>query len=297
MPEAAYITIREVERMQIVRSVEEMRRVCREVANSGCTIGFVPTMGALHAGHLSLVRRSRAECDVTVASIFVNPKQFAANEDFSRYPRSFDEDCRMLEREGVAAVFAPTAEEMYSGNAMTLINPGEIGERLDGVSRPGHFTGVTTVVAKLFNIVAPTRAYFGQKDAAQLAVLRRVVGDLNFNVELVACPTVREADGLAMSSRNRYLTQTKRKQARSLYLALRRVAAMVAIGELNAAQLMDAAHSTLAAEPDVRIDYIALVSPETLLPVERAMPDTLFAIAAWVGETRLIDNWIVGEAL
>jgi pantoate--beta-alanine ligase len=283
--------------LQVIETIEEMRRVCREFLRAGKRIGFVPTMGALHDGHLSLVRLSRVECDVTVASIFVNPKQFGPSEDFSRYPRTFAEDCRLLEAEGVAIVFAPTAEEMYPSGDSFLVEPGEIATRLDGASRPGHFTGVATVVAKLFHIVAPTRAYFGSKDAMQVTVLRRMVRDLNFDTHLVACPIVREPDGLALSSRNRYLSEAEREQALSLSRTLRQVAAMVDDGVTEAAKLIAAAEKILGQQPDARIDYIALVDPDTLLPIEAAVPGALFAIAAWIGKTRLIDNWTIGNSI
>lgn len=275
--------------MRIVTGVREMQRVCRELRVGG-VVGFVPTMGALHEGHLSLVRRARAECGVVVASIFVNPLQFGAGEDLARYPRTFEADCAALEAEGVALLFAPEAAEMYPGGAVTTVTVAGIGDRLDGASRPGHFAGVATVVAKLLHVVAPGRAYFGQKDAAQLAVLRRMVRDLNFDVELVACAIVRDADGLALSSRNRYLSEGERVQALALRRSLMAMERMIARGERESAALVREGMLVLDA---VRVDYLAVVDAETLLPVTAAETGALVAVAAWVGGTRLIDNFVV----
>ena len=279
--------------MQIVRGVREMQRVCRELRLGGAVLGLVPTMGALHAGHLSLVRRARAECDVVAVSIFVNPLQFAPGEDLARYPRTFAEDCALLEAAGVEVVFAPETEEMYPAGAVTTVTVGEIGDRLDGVSRPGHFTGVATVVAKLLHVVGPGRAYFGQKDAAQLAVLRRMVRDLNFDLELVGCEIVRDADGLALSSRNKYLDAVERAQALVLRRSLLAIEQSIAGGERASAALLREGLRVLDAVEGVRVDYLAVVDAETLKPVATADAGTLVAVAAWVGETRLIDNFLV----
>jgi pantoate--beta-alanine ligase len=247
-------------------------------------------MGALHEGHLSLVRRARAECGIVTASIFVNPLQFGPNEDFAKYPRTFEDDCSQLAAEGVDLLFAPSPAEMYPQGAVTTISVEGIGNRLDGASRPGHFTGVATVVAKLFNVVKPGRAYFGQKDAAQLAVLRQMVRDLNIDVEVVGCPIVRDADGLALSSRNRYLSTGERMRALALRRALRRIEDMIAGGTTESETLLREGRAELK---DLRVDYVAVVDARTLLPVARATPGTLVAVAAWVGETRLIDNFLV----
>jgi pantoate--beta-alanine ligase len=281
--------------MQIVTSVVEMQRVCRELRANGAVLGFVPTMGALHAGHLSLVRRARAECDVVAASIFVNPLQFGPTEDFSQYPRMFTVDCELLEAEGVKVLFAPEATEMYSAGAVTTVTVGEIGERLDGASRPGHFTGVATVVAKLLHVVRPARAYFGQKDAAQLAVLRAMVRDLNFDVSVVGCEIVRDADGLALSSRNRYLSEVERGRALALRGSLLAMERMIADGERSSAALMREGMRVLDVVDGVRVDYLAVVNAETLAPVLTADSGALVAVAAWVGRTRLIDNFLVGQ--
>ena len=276
--------------MQIIRTVEEMQRVARGQGRKG-TIGLVPTMGALHEGHLSLVRRARSECDAVVATIFVNPLQFGANEDLDKYPRTFEADCEQLDRERVDFLFAPAAEEMYRSAATTIIDVGPLGTRLDGASRPGHFVGVATVVAKLFHIVMPDRAYFGQKDAAQLAVIRQMVRDLNFSLEVVACPIVRDEDGLALSSRNRYLTDQERETALILSRTLAEVGKSIREGVREADALL-----ALHVPPFMQgfgLDYLVIVDPDTLLPVPQATSGTLVAIAAKVGSTRLIDNLLV----
>lgn len=278
--------------MRIVSDVQEMQWLCREFRASGAVLGLVPTMGALHEGHLSLVRRARGECSVVVASIFVNPLQFGPSEDFARYPRTFADDCAALEREGVGVVFAPDASEMYPAGTVTMISVPGVGDRLDGTSRPGHFTGVATVVTKLLHIVGPARAYFGQKDAAQLAVLRRMVRDLNFDVKLVGCPIVRDSDGLALSSRNAYLSASHRQQALILRRSLLAIEQMIADGERNRNRLIQRGREVFSEDPSVRIDYLAIVDADTLLPVETTVAGTLVAVAAWVGDTRLIDNFI-----
>jgi len=252
-------------------------------------------MGALHEGHLSLVRVARAASDCVVTSIFVNPTQFGPNEDLAKYPRSLERDCEMLEGEGVDFVFAPSVEEMYPTGAMTWVTVVELSRKLDGGSRPGHFRGVTTVVAKLFHIVEPDKAFFGQKDAAQVAVIRRMVRDLKFPVEIVVCPIVREADGLAMSSRNAYLNAEDRKRALVLHLSLTRVQELVRGGERNAARLMAAGKDELARERGVRLDYFEIVDPETLDAVQDIGKGALVAVAAYVGTTRLLDNILLRQ--
>jgi pantoate--beta-alanine ligase len=279
--------------MQVLSTVHEMRAACRAVRKSGQSLALVPTMGALHAGHIALVRAARAKCDVVAASIFVNPTQFGPNEDFSKYPRTFEKDCALLEAEGVALLFAPQSEEMYPKGASTFVEVEGVGDRLDGRSRPGHFRGVATVVAKLFHIVGPHKAFFGQKDAAQVAVLRSMVRDLNFPLDLVVCPTVRELDGLALSSRNRYLSAEERGRALVLSRALNVIAAAYGAGQKDVARLLEAGHSVLATEPDVRIDYLEIVNADTLLPLTEAVPGALVAVAAYLGATRLIDNTLL----
>jgi pantoate--beta-alanine ligase len=279
--------------MQIIPSVAGLRAWSLAQRKAGQTVGLVPTMGALHEGHRSLVQRARAECGAVAVSIFVNPTQFGPNEDFSRYPRTFEADCALLEAEGVDVIFAPESAEMYPPGATTFVEVEGLSDRLDGQSRPGHFRGVATIVAKLFLAAEPDRAYFGQKDAAQVAVLRRMVADLGLPVELVVCPIVREPDGLAMSSRNRYLSGEERKRALVLRRALNAVEAAFAAGERSAGRLIDLARREFSTQPEVRIDYIAAVDWSSLLPVGTATSGTLFAVAAWVGQTRLIYNLIL----
>jgi pantoate--beta-alanine ligase len=239
------------------------------------------------------VRAARAQCDVVAASIFVNPTQFGPNEDLAKYPRTFEQDCALLKAEGVALLFAPQPEEMYPAGASTFVEVEGVGDRLDGASRPGHFRGVATIVAKLFHIVGPDKAFFGQKDAAQVAVLRSMVRDLNFDLELVVCPTVREPDGLALSSRNRYLSASERARALVLSRALDVITAKYHAGEKDVARLLEAGRGVMATEPAVRIDYFAIVDWETLLPLTEARAGALAAVAAHVGSTRLIDNTLL----
>lgn len=247
-------------------------------------------MGALHVGHLSLVRAAHASSEVVAASIFVNPTQFGPNEDLAKYPRSFERDCGLLEHEGVEMVFAPSVEEMYPAGAVTWVTVEGMSDKLDGKSRPGHFRGVTTVVSKLFHIVEPDTAFFGQKDAAQVAIIRRMVRDLNLAVEIVICPIVRELDGLAMSSRNAYLDAVHRKQALVLSRSLRKIEQLTERGEIDAAKLAAAGREEFASEPSVRLDYFEVVDPETLEHVADVSNGALVAVAAYVGTTRLIDN-------
>jgi len=279
--------------MQVIRTVVELRSWSRRAHQAGQTVGLVPTMGALHEGHLSLVRAAKASCGAVAASIFVNPTQFGPNEDFALYPRTFEADCAMLEAEGVDIVFAPTPEEMYPAGAATFVEVAGLSDRLDGQSRPGHFRGVATVVAKLLIGAEPDRAFFGQKDAAQVAVLRRMIADLCLPVELVVCPIVREPDGLAMSSRNRYLSAEERRKALILSGALQAVQKSIETGETRAGELVGVAREVFSSEPEVRVDYIAAVDWAALQPVEKIASGTLFAVAAYVGSTRLIDNFVV----
>src|SRR5580698_615949 len=250
--------------MLIFKTIAEAQSACAQLRGEGRILGLVLTMGALHEGHLSLVRAAKAECDIAAVSIFVNPTQFGPNEDFSKYPRTFEQDCALLEREGVDLIFAPTVDDMYPAGASTFVLVEGVSDRLDGASRPGHFRGVTTVVSKLFHIICPHKAFFGQKDAAQVAVLRKMVRDLNFPLRLVVCPIVREDNGLAMSSRNRYLSERERLQALVLRRALVQIEKRASEGEMSSRTLMEMARNVFASEPDVRIDYIAVVDPETL---------------------------------
>lgn len=280
--------------MQILHTVEELRTWSRARRCEGGQVGLVPTMGALHAGHASLIRAAARACPGRVAvSIFVNPTQFGPNEDFARYPRSFGTDCALAKSEGATVVFAPSVEEIYPADAAAFVEVEGLSDRLDGKSRPRHFRGVATVVTKLLIAAEPDLTFLGQKDAAQVAVLRRLVSDLRLGTKLVICPIVREADGLALSSRNTYLSGEERKQALVLSRAVRRVEALAGGGEWRRDVLIDAARAVFAEEPKVRLDYVELVNWETLLPVSAARPGTLFAVAARVGATRLIDNAVL----
>jgi pantoate--beta-alanine ligase len=280
--------------MEILRTVHELRERARAERCAGNTIGIVPTMGALHEGHGSLIRAAKDQCGWVVATIFVNPTQFGPNEDYSRYPRTFEADCALAKADGASVIFAPSVEELYPAGAATFVEVEGLSGRLDGASRPGHFRGVATVVSKLLIATEADLAIFGQKDAAQVAVLRRMVMDLRLPAKIVVCPIVREPDGLALSSRNVYLSATERAQALALSRSVRHVESKVAMGERRAPMLIAEARKIFAAEAAVRVDYIELVDWDTLLPVETAGPGTLFAVAAFVGSTRLIDNTILG---
>jgi pantoate--beta-alanine ligase len=279
--------------MKTISSVAEMTALAKEAKRAGKRVGLVPTMGALHAGHISLVGAGRTQTDVLVTSVFVNPKQFGPKEDFGKYPRTLEKDSELLAAAGVDYLFFPSVEEMYPKDSSTWVTVEGISDKLDGQSRPGHFRGVTTVVSKLFNIVVPDLAFFGQKDAAQVTIIRKMVRDLNFDVHVVVCPTVRESDGLAMSSRNIYLSPEQRKQAPALYCALMRVQFLADRGEKNAARLITAAKQVIAEEPAVRLDYFEIVSNDTLEPLADVSPGALVAVAAYVGQTRLIDNIVL----
>lgn len=286
--------------MIICKTPAEMQAACRDLriaAPGKHCVGLVPTMGALHAGHLSLVSAALAECDAVAASIFVNPAQFAPGEDFEAYPRDFEADCRKLSSAGVHVLFAPSADDMYPPGTSTFIDPGDIGSRLDGATRPGHFRGVATIVARLFHIVAPDRAYFGQKDAAQVAILRTMIRDLNFAVQLAVCPIFREPDGLAMSSRNRYLSPKERNHALVLSRALAAARILSERGETGAEALRASMLAVLSTNEDSRLDYAAIVDPDTLLPVADTSHGALVAVAAWIGKTRLIDNFLIRAKL
>lgn len=281
--------------MLVLHTIEEVRQLRSEMRQQDVTLqlALVPTMGALHEGHLSLVRAARAQCDRVMVSIFVNPLQFGPGEDLDKYPRTLAKDLALLEGECVDAVFAPKANEMYPQPMETVVDLPELGARLDGASRPGHFRGVATVVMKLFNIVQPDVAFFGQKDAAQVAVLRTMVHDLNVPVRMVVGQTVRDADGLALSSRNRYLSEEERQSALVLSRALHAARQTAEQGVTDVRSLRDVLMQELRREPAVLIDYVALVDPATLLPITDVRGGVLLAVAAWVGTTRLIDNLLL----
>lgn len=284
--------------MVTLTTAAEMRRWSESARCEGRTVGFVPTMGALHHGHGSLMRAARVACDRVVVSLFVNPTQFGPHEDFERYPRAFEADRALCEREGVDALFAPTVAEIYPPGSETIVDVGPLGAVLCGASRPGHFRGVATVVAKLFAIVEPHRAYFGQKDYQQTVVIRRLVEDLRLGVEVVVCPTVREPDGLAASSRNAYLSPQERKRAVGLSRALAEAGRLIASGERSGGKIREALGVILTGETGGRVEYIALVHPDTLQPVERLAGRVVVALAVRIGATRLIDNAVieVGDA-
>lgn len=280
--------------MEVIRAIAMARKVCDAARSAGRTVGFVPTMGAFHDGHASLMRRARDERDHVVVSIFVNPLQFGPGEDLSRYPRDEDGDLSVTGELGVDMVFAPSVEEMYpTGRPEVTVDPGHLGDRLEGAVRPGHFRGVATVVAKLFDVVGPSTAYFGEKDAQQLAVIRRVVRDLSLPVEVQGCPTVREPDGLATSSRNAYLSPEQREAAGCLFLALSEAAQMARGGERDAASLVAAMAREIGATPEARIDYAAVVDDETFEEVSAIAGPARALVAARFGDTRLIDNLLL----
>ncbi len=278
--------------MRVVRTLSEMREARAALRGR---VGFVPTMGYLHEGHLSLIRRARAECEAVVVSIFVNPTQFGPGEDYERYPRDEARDLALLEREAVDVVFVPTVEEMYPPGFSTWVEvTGPLAERLEGASRPGHFRGVATVVLKLFHLVQPHRAYFGEKDAQQLRIIRRMTTDLNLPIEIVACPIVREPDGVALSSRNVYLSPMEREHARALSRSLALARRLILEeGVREAAEVRRRLQEYLRAAPGVALDYVSLAHPETLEEVERIEGPVLVLVAARVGSARLIDNALI----
>jgi len=277
-----------------VETSAELRAALEAARAAGAGVGFVPTMGALHAGHRSLLAAARRETGFVVASVFVNPLQFGPTEDLATYPRDRDGDLAMLAAEGADLAFLPSEREMWPAEPQVRLRVGALGERLEGARRPGHLDGVATVVAKLLHLVGPSRAYFGQKDAQQLAVVHRMVADLAFPNEIVACPTVREPDGLAVSSRNAYLSAEERARATVLYRSLAAGRSRFAAGERDPAAIEMAAEELLRAEPGVEPEYVALVEPDGFEPVERAEAGQVLAVAARVGRTRLIDNVILG---
>jgi len=291
------MTMQTLSTTQILSTIEAMRNACsqaRRAFGARCKLGLVPTMGALHEGHLSLIRAAKRECDVVAVSIFVNPTQFALGEDFERYPRPIDQDSALLEAEEVDLVFAPSPHEMYPHSVpQSVVDVPEIGGRLDGQFRSGHFRAVATVVAKLFHIVGPDLAFFGQKDAAQVAVLHAMVRELDFPLQMRVCPTVREQDGLALSSRNRYLTDEQRSDALALWRSLNAVRILAEEKTSDATALRQAMLRVLQASPNIRVEYADIVHPDTLLPLDHIRNGALVVVAAHVGTTRLIDNILI----
>jgi len=277
--------------MKTAKTIADFRKLRPELP---APLGFVPTMGYLHEGHLELVRRARAENPSVAVSIFVNPTQFGPKEDFARYPRDPERDLALLEKEGVDVVFMPSAEEMYPPGFDSWVEVGKLAERLEGAARPGHFRGVATVVARLFDIVRPDRAYFGQKDAQQLLVIKQIVADLDLGIEIVAVPTVREPDGLAMSSRNTYLNSAERKQAVALYQSLKLAQKLYADGERDAKAILKQMTALIERQPLADIEYISIADAETLDELDTVKPPALISMAVRFGKTRLIDNVVVG---
>ncbi len=278
--------------MQIIKTIDELRQIVKGWRKEGHSLGLVPTMGYLHDGHKSLIVKAVSENDKVVVSDFVNPTQFGANEDLSSYPRDIVRDAAICEEAGADVVFHPEPEEMYYPDSSTFVDMDRLTKGLCGKTRPTHFRGVCTVVSKLFHIVTPDRAYFGQKDAQQLAVIRRMVRDLDFGIEIVGCPIVREADGLAMSSRNTYLSAEERKAALILHKSLELGERMIQEGETDAAKVKDAIVTKMGTEPLAKIDYVELVDAETLEPVDTIKGQILAATAVYIGKTRLIDNFV-----
>lgn len=281
--------------MIIAKTIREVRENIAQWRREGLSVGLVPTMGYLHEGHASLVDRARADCDKVVVSDFVNPTQFAPNEDLEAYPRDFEHDCKLLKEHGCDMVFYPSVEEMYAPNAATYVEIlDEMPKQLCGKTRPIHFRGVCTVVSKLFNIVQPNKAFFGQKDAQQLAVIRRMVRDLSYGIEIIGCPIVRESDGLAKSSRNTYLNADERKAALVLSKAIFRGEELVKSGVADSGKVLAEMTAIISAEPLARIDYVSAVDGETMFPVDEITDGVLVAMAVYIGKTRLIDNFIAG---
>lgn len=279
--------------MRIIKSPTEVQSYCRSVRASGKSIGLVPTMGFLHEGHLSLIHSARAGSDLCVVSIFVNPTQFGPGEDYEAYPRDVKRDAEMAEEAGADVVFAPAPKDMYPHGYATSVNVEKITEKMCGASRPGHFRGVTTVVAKLFNLVQPHKAYFGQKDAQQAVVIKRMVSDLNFDIEIIVIPTVREEDGLALSSRNQYLASAERKAALVLIRSLRLAEDLVRSGQTNATEISRRMSYMIEAEPLAKIDYVSIVDADSLEDLDVVEGKVLIALAVFIGKTRLIDNLVL----
>jgi pantoate--beta-alanine ligase len=277
----------------VVTTIAEVRAVVAAVRRQGKTVGFVPTMGALHAGHASLVRAARAASDFVVVSVFVNPTQFGPKEDFAKYPRTLEADQKLSTEAGADLIFAPTAAEMYPEQSVTFVEVKELDAELDGPARPGHFRGVCTVVLKLFNIVQPDAAHFGAKDFQQARIIRQMVRDLNVPVEIRVEPTVREPDGLAMSSRNRYLSPAERAAAPAIYRALQHAKARALAGEIDVARLESALAAELAAIPGARVDYARVLDVDSLRPLGRLARPAVAAVAVFLGTTRLIDNLVI----
>ncbi len=279
--------------MEVIQRIVRMKEIVNDLKQEKKIIGFVPTMGCLHEGHLSLVREARRMSDIVVVSIFVNPKQFGPNEDFEKYPRTIAKDTEILQKENVDYIFHPSVEEMYPASFRTYIEVEQLSQKLCGKSRPNHFKGVATVVMKLFNIVQPNFAFFGQKDAQQVIIIKRMIKDLNLNIEMITLPIIREPDGLALSSRNTYLNSEERKASTILYKALMKGKDIFQNGERKVAKISKAIIDTISSEPLAKIDYVEIVDLENLDALKIIEKNALIAIAVFIGSTRLIDNIIV----
>jgi pantoate--beta-alanine ligase len=279
--------------MKVTKTIKSVRKLVKAAREKGGKIGFVPTMGALHIGHISLIKKAAKECDFTVVSIFVNPTQFGPGEDFKKYPRPFKSDLAICRKAGVDVIFSPSPQEMYKKENLTWVNVEKLTEPLCGRSRPGHFRGVATVCAKLFNIVTPDAAYFGQKDAQQAIVIKRMVADLNMPVKIVIYPTVRQANGLAESSRNKYLSEQQKKDATCIYKALKKSESLIKAGTTKSKTIIGEMKKVLNQVPSIEIEYISIVDAETLRNIEKITGRVLTAVAVKIGSTRLIDNIVV----
>ncbi len=282
--------------MEVAKTIESVRSLVRAARGKGRKVGLVPTMGALHIGHFSLIETAVEKCDFVVVSIFVNPTQFVPGEDFEKYPQPLEADLEICKKAGVDVVFAPTPEQMYPAENITWVSVEKLTESLCGQFRPGHFRGVTTVCTKLFNIVAPDIAYFGQKDAQQAIVIRRMVADLNMPLEIVICPTVREPNGLAISSRNKYLTEQQKKDAANIYKSLQKCHQMIDAGVTETTEIINGMSKILQQVPSIEIEYISIVDAETLRNIDRIAGKALAAVAVKIGPARLIDNILVDAA-
>ncbi len=282
--------------MQVAKTIKEVRSHVKTARSEGKKIGFVPTMGALHIGHISLIERAVKDCDFVVVSIFVNPTQFGPGEDFKKYPRPIETDLKICREHGVDLVFNPTPKEMYAAENLTCVNVEKLTEPLCGRSRPVHFRGVTTVCAKLFNIVAADIAYFGQKDAQQAIVIKRMVADLNMPVEIEICPTVREANGLAISSRNQYLSEQQKKDATLIYKSLQKCQEMISAGVKDSKKIISEMQKILQRIPSIKIEYISIVDAEMLQKLDQIAGEALIAVAVKIGSTRLIDNILIDKS-
>ena len=279
--------------MKVAKTIESVRNLVKAARSKGKKIGFVPTMGALHIGHISLIEAAAKKCDFVVVSIFVNPTQFGPGEDFEKYPRPLKADLEICRKAGIDVVFAPGPQQMYPGENLTWVNVEKLTERLCGQFRPGHFSGVTTVCAKLFNIVAPDIAFFGQKDAQQAIVIKRMVADFNMPLKIVVCPTVRQADGLAVSSRNQYLTESQKKNAPLIYKSLQKCQKLIADGVADSKTIINQMRKILQQAPSIKIEYISIVDADTLQELKKITGKVLTAVAVKIGSTRLIDNILV----